>query len=187
MKTAVIIHGYPEKEEYFDPEGKSPSNQHWVPWLQHQLIIRGIFTQTPEMPDAYTPDYKSWKKTLEQFPINEETILIGHSCGAGFILRYLTETSIKIHKAILVAPWLDPNRELESNMFDFELNDSILSKTDACVLVHSSNDFNEVQISVEKILSVIPSIPYVEMQNKGHFCFEDLGTEAFPELLDIIV
>ena len=32
--------------------------------LQQQLIVNGINTQTPEMPDAYEPDYQ---KMVERF------------------------------------------------------------------------------------------------------------------------
>lgn len=32
------------------------------------------------------------------------------SCGAGFLLRWLSENSVRIAKLILVIPWLDPNK-----------------------------------------------------------------------------
>jgi hypothetical protein len=41
MKNAVLIHGMPSKDEYFDPSAPSLSNAHWFPWLQKQLIING--------------------------------------------------------------------------------------------------------------------------------------------------
>ena len=62
MKTAILIHGTCDEEEYFSDLYPSLSNSHWFPWLQKQLLIKGIFTQTPEMPDAYKPDYEKWKK-----------------------------------------------------------------------------------------------------------------------------
>ncbi len=85
MKYAIIIHGMPDKENYFDSKADSQSNCHWLPWLQQQLNINGILSQTPEMPEPYNPDYEKWRGVLEQFKINEDTILVGHSCGAGFI------------------------------------------------------------------------------------------------------
>lgn len=50
MKTAIIIHGMPSKEEYFSSENPSSSNKHWFPWIQKQLILKGVLAQTPEMP-----------------------------------------------------------------------------------------------------------------------------------------
>ncbi len=57
MKTAIIVHGMPPKEEYFNSAYPSQSNKHWIPWIQKQLILNGILAQTPEMPEPYDPDY----------------------------------------------------------------------------------------------------------------------------------
>ena len=90
MKTAIIIHGMPYKdEEYYNPKRPASSNCHWLPWIQKQLLLKDILAQTPEMPVPYEPEYIAWKEIFERFPLNEETILVGHSCGAGFIVRYL--------------------------------------------------------------------------------------------------
>lgn len=59
MKTAIIIHGYFTKEEFFDVTRPSPSNDHWFPWIQKQLLLNGILTQTPEMPSSYAPEYEN--------------------------------------------------------------------------------------------------------------------------------
>ena len=44
MKTAIIIHGMPSKEEYFDVNGASQSNKHWIPWIQKHLILNNTLT-----------------------------------------------------------------------------------------------------------------------------------------------
>lgn len=33
--TAIILHGMPDKEEYYDPANPSQSNRHRIPWLQN--------------------------------------------------------------------------------------------------------------------------------------------------------
>lgn len=38
MKNAIILHGGPDKEEYYDPKARSMSNSHWIPWLQAQQL-----------------------------------------------------------------------------------------------------------------------------------------------------
>jgi len=86
MKNAILLHGCCDREEYFSDQYPSLSNSHFFPWLQKQLLIKGIHTQTPEMPQSYEPDYSKWKKEFERYEINTETILLGHSCGAGFLL-----------------------------------------------------------------------------------------------------
>jgi hypothetical protein len=37
MKTAIIIHGMPSTEEYYDVNRPASSNCHWLPWIQKQL------------------------------------------------------------------------------------------------------------------------------------------------------
>lgn len=72
MKTAIILHGMPDKEDYYNPKGDAESNCHWLPWIQRQLILRDVLAQTPEMPRPYTPDYESWNHVFNQFEIDEQ-------------------------------------------------------------------------------------------------------------------
>ncbi len=187
MKTAIIIHGMPDKEEYYDVNRPASSNCHWLPWLQKQLALKDILAQTPEMPVPYNPEYNAWKNTLEQFPLNEETILVGHSCGAGLIVRYLSENNIKVGKVVLVAPWLDPETYLNTGMFKFEIDPSIVSKTKSITVFASSNDMGEVQESVRIIKEKVKDLKIVEFKDYGHFCFGDMGTNEFPELLEEVL
>lgn len=52
MHTAIIIHGRPDEEEYFDDKFDSPSNSFWIPWIQHKLLINKIFA--PDSRNAYS-------------------------------------------------------------------------------------------------------------------------------------
>ena len=74
MITAIIIHGYNDKSEFLDASRPAASNDHWIPWLQRQLLLKGIEAQTPEMPGFYEPNYKRWKDTLDRFNPSEDTI-----------------------------------------------------------------------------------------------------------------
>ncbi|MFX9688476.1 hypothetical protein ABTO93_19980, partial [Acinetobacter baumannii] len=60
--NAIIVHGTPTKEEYYDASVPSCSNSHWVPWLQKELLVRDIPAATPEMPDAWDPKWEVWKR-----------------------------------------------------------------------------------------------------------------------------
>lgn len=104
MKNAIIIHGMPSREEYYDPANLAPSHNHWFSWLQHQLLLNGILTQTPEMPEPYNAKYNDWSSVIEQFKIDKNTILVGHSLGAGFLVRWLSEQKIEVGRVVLVAP-----------------------------------------------------------------------------------
>lgn len=187
MKKALILHGMPEKEEYFSSTSDSPSNTHWIPWLQKELLLHGYLTQTPEFPEPYTPQYEQWVDVFNQFDIDENTTLIGHSCGAGFLVRYLSEHTMKIDTLVLVAPWIDPMHAHIPDFFNFEIDTSLHTKVKHIIMLSSCTDDPDVIRSVEIIKEKIPQIHIIEFADKGHFCYEDLGTRAFPELLEIII
>jgi predicted alpha/beta hydrolase family esterase len=186
MKNAIIIHGMPSKEEYLKPENKTPSNEQWLPWLKGKLIEKGIMTKTPEMPVPYNPVYEDWKETFETLEVNENTILIGHSCGGGFIVRWLSENNIKVGQVILVAPWIDPDKFLTTGMFDFEIDPELVSKTDVVVAMYSTDDDKDILNTITILKEKVKDIKLKEFTDKGHFCLDDLGTEELPELLDLI-
>tara|TARA_Y100000034_G_scaffold22119_1_gene25492 strand:+ start:627 stop:998 length:372 start_codon:yes stop_codon:yes gene_type:complete len=109
--NCIIVHGCPpSKERALNPE-ISTFNRHWLPWVKKELDKRGIKTEIPLMPDPWKPNYKSYKKVFEKYEVNENTILIGHSCGCAFLVRWLGETKQKIHQLILVVPWKIPQEK----------------------------------------------------------------------------
>ncbi len=187
MKTAIILHGMPSREEYFVPNAESPSNNHWIPWLQKQLILQGVLAQTPELPEPYAPDYEKWLGVFEQFNVGKDTMLIGHSCGAGFLVRWLSETKKQVGKVALVAPFLDPDHdEVPKGFFDFVLARDLASKTQGVRVFYSTDDDREITDSVKQILS-LPEVGVTELFGKKHLTLEDMGTREFPELLSWLV
>lgn len=184
MKNAIILHGMPSKEIYYQQNIDSQSNSHWIPWLQQQLLRNNILTQTPEMPKPYSPDYEDWLKVFNQFTIDEESVLIGHSCGGGFLVRWLSENNVKVKKIILVAPWTDPKKSIKNGFFEFNIGKHLADKTtNGITIFNSDNDGDEMQESVKTIRNSNPDISYQEFHNYGHFCFNDMKTREFPELL----
>ena len=187
MSNAILVHGWAQKSEYYDPKYPTGSNSHWFPWLTKQLMIRDIYTVAVEMPDGYYPNYEAWKREFERFDIDKQTILVGHSCGAGFLVRWLSENDVKVGKVILVAPWLgdDPGDEpFDTSFFDFAINPDIAKQTEGLTIIHSTNDGTGVKKSVNTLTAQLKGFRYVELENKGHFTFESLGGEEFSELLE---
>lgn len=188
MRSAIILHGRPDKEEYYDPSFPSASNSHWIPWLQKQLLIREIEAHTPEVPHAYKPNYLLWKKEFERFEVDEETSLVGHSCGAGFLVRWLSEQKdLKVGHVVLVAPWLDPEREDTSDFFNFVIDPEIARRSATFTIFASDNDYKSIKKSVELLLKKIKHCNYREFQGYGHFTRRDMKKEEFPELLSALV
>lgn len=111
MKQAIILHGKPSKKEFYDPNLASTSNYYWLPWLQKQLAMRDIPAWTPEVPHAWVDDYETRRKEFERYDVTPGTALVGHSCGAGFLIRWLSEhPDVRVDKVVLVAFWVDPQR-----------------------------------------------------------------------------
>ncbi len=188
MKNAIIVHGMPDKEEYYSSDFPSASNSHWLPWLQKQLMMKGIKADTPEMSHAYAPVYEVWKREFERFDVTPETILVGHSCGGGFLVRWLSENKdTKVGKVVLVAPWLNTEKEREINFFDFEIDTELVARTDSTTIFNSDNDDEYIQKSVARLRETLVGIQYREFHNYGHFCLDDMATEAFPELLEVLL
>ena len=180
--NAIILHGKPSKERYYDPNFPASSNYYWLPWLQKQLIVRDILTTTPEVPNNWEAEYPVWKKEFERYDVNSETILIGHSCGAGFMLRWLSEhPEASPAKVVLAAPWLDPKRlEGTGDFFDFEFDKSLANRT-KLVALYSDDDEQSVLDTVEIIRDTFPTVTIKELHGYGHF-YDDRRME-FPELL----
>lgn len=185
MKNALLIHGCCNKDEFDDDQYPSASNSHWFPWLQKQLTKKDISTQTPEMPTPYSPEYQSWCEVFNQFSINEDTVLLGHSCGAGFLIRWLLDNQASVNKLILIAPWLDPIKK-RKGFLDFEITSMLADKAKEIHIFYSSDDsVRGVKESVDIISSVIPNVVLHNFDNKGHFTLGDMNTVELPELLDI--
>lgn len=189
MKNAIILHGGPSKEEYYDPKMPSVSNAHWFPWLQGQLLKADIPTATPEVPHSFDRNWKVWNTEVERFDITPETVLVGHSTGAGFFVKYLSiHPDITVGKVVLVAPWLDPDREHTKNFFDdFEIDPNLVSRTKGVTVFYSDDDQKSVLKTVDIIRQKIKGVTYKKFHNYGHFCIEDMKTTEFPELLQIIL
>jgi hypothetical protein len=184
----VLLHGVPGKQEYYDPSFPSASNSHWLPWLQKQLLIHGIAAYTPEIPQAWKPDYLIWAREFERYDIDSNTTLVGHSCGAGFIVRWLSEHSaVTVDKVVLVAPWLDPDRASTTDFFDFVIDPYLHHRTSMLTILNSDNDDQDVQHSVRMIRQSVAKVDYREFHGYGHFCLNDIGTQEFPELLDLLL
>lgn len=184
MKKAILLHGKPDKKEYYDSSTPSSSNYHWFPWLQKQLIVNSIKTDTPEVPLAFDPQWDLWVKEVERFEIDPDTILVGHSCGAGFWVRYLSEhKDLRVGKVVLVAPSLGKDWDKRS-FFDFVIDPDISKRTKGITIFYSDNDRKAIQDAVKLLQKRIPDIKMREFHGLGHFTGEDMETPEFPELLD---
>lgn len=182
MKNTILIHGAPYQDEFRDPTTPSPSNTNWFPWLQKQIALHDEISVAPEMPRPYDGVYSEWESIIKQYAITQETVLIGHSCGGGFLLRFLSENPTIIpKKVILVAPWLDPEpHELTTPFFDFKIDEGLSSRIELHFFM-SSDDFEGCLKSFDLIKKALPNANYHMFDTKGHFTDKE-----FPEIIEVI-
>ncbi len=156
-------------------------------WLQFRIEKdHDIITQIPKFPHAHAllMKYDEWEKIMDYQDINDDTILIGHSAGGGFVLKYLaTHPELKIRQAILVAPWIDTENEQPNGFYKgFDLNNDIIKQTrNGIDIMISDDDMPEIISSFTKIEQNISDIRIHKFTGLGHFCNPEL-----PEILDII-
>jgi predicted alpha/beta hydrolase family esterase len=186
MNRAILLHGTCSEDEYFSDNYPSLSNSHWLPWLQKQLLMKDIIAQTPEMPYAYKPNYTKWKEEFERYPIDENTILVGHSCGGGFLVRWLSENKLNVGNVVLVAPWLDPKRNKTTDFFNFDIDPELYKRVKS-LEIYLSNDDQDVIDSVDTLLKTIPEAQLHKFDEMGHFTYGEMGKHDFPELLESVL
>jgi predicted alpha/beta hydrolase family esterase len=175
--NAVIVHGRPGREEYYDPGVPSCSNHHWLPWLAKQLRVRDIHAHTPEMPHAYAPQWSLWRREFERCDIGPETILVGHSCGGGFLVRWLSEhPRQRVGRVVLVAPWIDPDGNFAGeqgswagDFFAFEPDRLLAERTAGLIVMTSDDDSDQVLRSVAILREKLAGAQVREFPGYGHF------------------
>ncbi len=185
-KNCIIVHGSNTSEEEAKEE-PAENLRHWKPWLKENLEKTGIKTSNELYPNDWMPDYEAWKSVFEKNEINENTILIGHSAGTAFILRWLVENKKKVGKVILLAPSIikSGKYESDSHLKDFEFDSSLKNYFNDLVVFYSDNDDEYIINSAKKVHETLGG-EIIEF-HKGHFVFDDMGTNEFPELLNKII
>lgn len=187
--NCIIIHGGPGDEEPIIDH--QMGEMHWMGWAKEKLNSLGINTVNPPMPDPWNPCYEDYKQEFEKYPVDENTILIGHSRGCAFLVHWLSETKQRVKKLILVAPWkvaVDDigEEKLKTKFYDFEIDPTIKDRVEEIIYFTSDNEEKEGKDSL-KIFNDAIGGNIINLLNHGHYCLGEMGTSEFPELIDLII
>ena len=177
--SAVIIHGtggYPERN--------------WFPWLKTRLIARGIEATVPKFRTPEGQSLSSWRDTFasEVGVVTSETILVGHSIGAAFVLNLLNKADTPAKAVFLVAGFIgslgQPQFDtLNESFFREEFDwDKIRKNSGKLFLYAGENDpyvKSEKGIELAKLLKT----DLIVIPNGGHLN-QDAGFKEFPGLLE---
>ena len=186
-KNIIIFHG-----TMGSPEGN------WVPWLASEMLERDYEVFIPALPTPDNQNLESWLKAAQRFDMNEETILIGHSCGATLLLHLLAQLKRSLKKAILVSPVTDiiniPDYDaLNASFIAPHLNADTFSSILHYVklnnmrldLFYGDNDPYVPQKQPETLAKELGIKPHI-IKGGGHLNAESGYTE-FSELLEFVV
>ena len=189
MRRAIIIHGWSHFESWKNPDRPSPSNAAFIPWLSKQLIINNIHAVAIEMPNSYSPNYEIWKKELDRFKPDEDTILIGWSCGGGFLVRYLSEKNIQIKKLILPSPWIgtftdNEKHNFDESFFEFEVDEELSKKTsEGVVLLEAKEESEDILKSLDILKGKLKNANHRVVEKSGKHFHEVEQKEVLEEIL----
>jgi predicted alpha/beta hydrolase family esterase len=191
-KQVLLIHGGSTFDTYRDylsflKNLKIDLNRYrktkWSDSLRKELGNR-FDVLLPRMPNPMNAKYNEWKILFKKMAplLDNNVILIGHSLGAIFLAKYLSENKFpkKILATMLVSPPYD-DEGMEESLGDFVLPKSLdrLNKQGGKIFIYQSKDDLVVPYShLEKYKKALPNAIVREFKKRGHF-----DQPRFPELV----
>lgn len=166
--------------------------ENWIPWLKAQLEEQGHKVFVPRFPTPENQSIKNWNTALsEQAPhFDKNTILIGHSCGAAYMLNILEVLKEPIAQSIFVSGFTE---KLGNNYFDnlnepfinHEFNWEIIKKNAGKItILHGDNDPYIPLVAAQKLADGL-NTPLTIITNGGHLN-TDSGYTEFPKILEML-
>lgn len=187
MKYIFINHGF-----------KGSNIENWFPWLKNEIDDDNNFVIIPQYSiDNDRHFYEYWKKVLDIYKefnyINSDTIMIGHSSGCAFTIKYLIENNIKISKLIMVSGF-NNYMSVDEDDFHKKVNKSFYSMDkdlvkikelcDDIVCIYGDND-PYIPKDVFCNFALRLGAKQVVIKNGGHLN-KDAGYDKFEEILKYI-
>lgn len=157
MKNAFIIHGFNGDTTYT-----------FGPHLKSELEKRNYNVIMPHFPIRAEATYLGWSSILDQYKdlFDENTIIVCHSIGNPFIIKYISENKLRAKLYVSVAGFCKlfkvPDREdLNKAFVDFEVKqndiDYCKKNIDNRYSLYSNNDhvipFNILEDFINKLES----------------------------------
>ncbi len=138
----------------------------------------------PRMPNSNNAQYSEWKIVFEKIldQVDDNVIVVGHSLGALFIVKYLSENNPtrKIRSLFLIASPLDDETDesLGSFVVDSDKVKNIHKRTEKIYFYFSKDDPVVAFSEAEKYMKKFPDAIFRILDGRGHFKQENI-----PELV----
>lgn len=181
MKNAIILHG----------TGGSPDSN-WFQWLKAELGSKGLQVWLPALPNPNLPSLKANTDFLLAhcpFPINADTLVVGHSSGAILALILAQSNPVSLGGIVAVSVFHDNSLGWEKNtkLFDVDFDwPAIKAKSGKLLFIHSDTD-PYVPLDQAKYVADNCEAEIIVIPNEGHFNLEQSQEyKAFPKLMEIL-
>lgn len=127
-----------------------------------------------------------WLAELERYEPQRAKLLIGHSGGAGFLLRWCSEHPAWRGRLVVVAPWLDPAREEAPPDF-FDIQWERISPALQVEMLRSGQDPEAgCEESAQIIHHHLPWLTEHLVPGGGHLVEGHLGSRELPALAELL-
>lgn len=196
MKKQVVVIGggdtFENQEVYLnflknyeiDIERYKTSKDDWKPWLR-QKLGEEYEVVLPTMPNKTNAKFEEWKIWFEKIIpfLNNEVVLVGHSLGADFVIKYLSENkfSKKLKGVFLVSGVFDKDSNGYS-LLSFSLPEKLDLQTENIFLYHSKDDPFVPFSALDSFMKVLPSAHFRVFEDRKH-----ITQDEFPEIVDDIL
>lgn len=181
MKTVFLIHGY---------NGIPPIFK----WLKEELEKREYQVIVPKFPIREEISFETWVEILNSYKdkFDTNTIVIAHSIGNSFLLRYLEINDIHVKLFIGLAGFCekfktDGRKDLNNAVEEFCNTNEILKAKEKIEKIYAiySNTDHIVPIGILENFAEKLSTESILLENVGHMGSKS-GIKQLPEVLRII-
>ncbi|PIX12516.1 hypothetical protein COZ73_00085 [Candidatus Falkowbacteria bacterium CG_4_8_14_3_um_filter_36_11] len=104
------------------------------------------------------------------------------------MVRWLGESKEIVKKLILVAPWKipDENDIFRKEFYTYPIDESIKTRVKEIIMFTADDEEADGKKSLRIFYSALGG-KIIELKGRGHYTFQDMETEEFPELLKVIL
>jgi len=181
VKNAIILHG-----TLGSPGGN------WFAWLKDELERQGLEVWLPALPHPEQPSLRAWSNFVRKhcpFPIDSQTLVVGHSSGAILALILAQENPVPIGKIAAVSVFHDNSLNWEPNaqLFDVPFQWKPIRKNAQKLLFIHSGDDPYVPLEQARFVADSCRAKIVIIPGQGHFNLEKSKNYwRFPKLLELL-
>ena len=195
MQQIIVIHGgttFQEYDKYLESLSTKKLNidrfvykPMWKELLQENLGDN-YQVLTPSMPNKTNARYSEWKIWFEHLSslFTDDCILIGHSLGAIFLAKYLSENNLGVNiKAtiLIAAPYDDDSNEDLGDFKITSLSNKLSEQAGKLVFFHGMDDPVISFSDFEQYQNQLSSAEFIIQPAPDHFMRVE-----FPELVSLV-